>query len=340
MAAETRELDFRFVHEALPGPAWRALFNEYWPAFRRWYFGRSVPFSTRPDYATCRRMLKRYLPGMLPIYEELTELAGGADDVARFLSLYCPPPSIRGCTQAVWTRGGQFSLIRNYDFSPRLCDGVLLRSDWAGVGVIAMTDCLVGALDGMNEHGLAASLAFGGSKTVGNGFGTTMLVRAVLQSCESTLEAVRFLAPIPVHMAYNVTLLDQSGATATVLLRPGRDAEVTSDPVAANHQGEIQWPRYERFSRSQERAQFASMLLALPESHGLHGPADFAERFLEPPLFRDQYARGSGTLYTAAYSPREGAVELRWRDATVRRGFDAFEPGVHVARYVCGAAVE
>jgi predicted choloylglycine hydrolase len=335
MTTRQSELDFRFVDEPVPGAVWGGLFGEFWPAFRRWYYKPSAGGGTRPDYATCERMLRRHLPSMVPVCRALTGLAGGGDDVARFLTLYCPPPSIRGCTQAVWKRDGELALVRNYDFAPKLCDGVALRSAWSGVGVIAMTDCLVGALDGMNEHGLAASLAFGGDRVVGAGFGTTMLVRAALESCSTVAEAVSLLGGVPVHMAYSVTLVDRRGAHATVHLHPQRAAQITASTVATNHQERVVWPEHAGFTRSLERRRHVESML---DDDSIDVRA-FTERFLEPPLHRREYARGSGTLYTAVYSPVSGTLDLYWPGAHRRVGFGSFPVGTHVARYGGRSAV-
>ncbi|MCA9289679.1 MAG: hypothetical protein KDA25_01035 [Phycisphaerales bacterium] len=334
MTRPALELEFRFVHEPEPGPSWRALLREYWPAYRRWYYGNYPGAGTRPDYATCRRMLRRHLPAMVPVHDALTELAGGQDDVARFLTLYRPPPSVRGCTQAVWGRGEDIALVRNYDFAPHLADGVVLRSAWSGVDVIALTDCLVGALDGMNAHGLVASLAFGGDRTVGDGFGTAMLVRAVLEACETVAEAAALLHDAPVHMSYTVTLVDRRGDHATVYLRPGRAAETVTTTVATNHQGAVVWPEHARFSQTVERRQHALELLDAGD--GASDLEALAARFLEPPLYRRAYARCSGTLYTAVYRPGAGTLDLLWPGARRRFGFDAFEGGTQVARFEPG----
>jgi len=335
------ELDFRFVHEAAPGDAWLSLFREFWPAYRKWYYAPSFGAGVRPDYATCIRMLREHLPSMVPVHEALTELVGGEDDAARFLTLYCPPPSIRGCTQAVARLpaelGDGFALVRNYDFAPSLSDGVVLRSAWSGVDVIALSDCLIGALDGMNEHGLVASLAFGGDRIVGEGFGAPMLVRAVLECCATVAEATRMLRSTPVHMAYTLTLLDAAGAHATVYLRPNKDAEVSRDAVATNHQGAVVWPEHARFTQTIERRCEVKRLLAGGGAgDGAAGPIDafeLARLFLAPPLFRQEYAKGSGTLYTAVYAPATGTLDLLWPDAHRRVGFETFEAAPHVARY-------
>ena len=83
------ELTFHAVAEEAPGPVWAHLFAERWPAYEAWY--RQNGIEDRPTYAACLRALKRYMPEIVPLYEELCDLAGGGDVASRFLSLYGPP---------------------------------------------------------------------------------------------------------------------------------------------------------------------------------------------------------------------------------------------------------
>ena len=55
----------------------------------------------------------------------------------------------------------------------------------------------------------------------------------------------------------------------------------------------------------------------------------FEEAFLRAPLFSTAYGSGFGTLYTAAYRPAEGIVDLRWPAFGWRLGFEAFEELEH-----------
>jgi len=91
---------WRAISEELPGPKWAGLFAEYWPFYRKWWLKEGEP--ARPTYAECRRALKAHMPDLIPLYEDLCDQAGGGDLAARFLSFYCPPPYLSGCSQAVW----------------------------------------------------------------------------------------------------------------------------------------------------------------------------------------------------------------------------------------------
>jgi predicted choloylglycine hydrolase len=323
------ELLFHSVAEATPGVKWQAAFRRHWPDYRRWYLSHGA--EARPGFAAGRAKLRRHMPELVHTYERLCELAEDEEHAAGFLSLYRPPPFLAGCSQLARVRGRPM-LLRNYDFDPARCEGSLLLSAWHGRRVLAMNDCLWGALDGMNESGLAASLAFGGRKVVGDGFGVPLLLRYVLEFCERTREAVAELSRLPSHMTYNVTLLDREGDAATVMLSPDRPAIVTRRLVATNHQGKAEWEEHARFTRSVEREQF------LETSIGGLDESALVAAFLARPLYATDYGRAFGTLYTAAYWPSESRMSLCWPGARLDQSINAFAEGEHLVRYGHAAA--
>jgi predicted choloylglycine hydrolase len=296
--------EFSAVAEGEPGLGWRANFDRLWPAYEAWW--QSERGAVRPTYLQCRQALRSHMPEMVPLWEHLVELAGGGDLAARFLSLYRPPAYLTGCSQAVWP-GQEPVLVRNYDYSPRAFEGLLLRSGWQGVGVMGMSDCLIGLLDGVNESGLAVSLAFGGTRTVGDGFGVPIILRYVLQTCHTAKEAARVLARVPTHMAYNVTVLDRSHTRFTVRLSPHREAIITDSAAATNHQQPVEWD-YAHATASIERERHLFRLRA----NKYQSQAEFIGAFLESPLYSTAFNRGFGTLYTAAYRTLDACVELAW----------------------------
>ena len=166
-------LYLKSVDEEQPGPQWQKLFDKAWPHYKRWFV--SEGYRARPGYLTSVEHLSETMPEIMPVYENLCDLAGGGDLEARFLSQFCPPPYLTGCSQVIWLNG-EPALIRNYDYSPVLFEGLLLKSNWKQ-GVMGMSDCLWGLLDGINEHGLVVSLTFGGRKITGEGFGIPLVLR-------------------------------------------------------------------------------------------------------------------------------------------------------------------
>ena len=182
---------FRAIAEDRPGPKWAELFAQYWPAYHQWWAREGL--TARPTYLECRKAIRKHIPEIAQLWEELCDLAGGGDAAARFLSFYCPPPYLSACSQAIW-QGDAPLLVRNYDYAPLAFDAVVLKTGWQGRGVIGMSDGLFGLVDGINDAGLAVSLTFGGRRNTGRGFGVPLILRYVLQTCTSTEEAGAALA--------------------------------------------------------------------------------------------------------------------------------------------------
>ena len=179
-----------------------------------------------------------------------------------------------------------------------------------------------GVGDGINDAGLAVSLAFGGSRIVGDGFGIPLILRYILESCEDVEEASEVLRRVPVHMPYNVTLVDREGAFSTVHVCPGRAAVVTDSPASTNHQRRVESEDYARMTSTVERQRYLAARLADPNETR----SGFIARFLRPPLHNTRYEQAFGTLYTAAYYPSDLVAEYLWpRRATLRQSFQNFE---------------
>ena len=244
---------WRALSEDLPGPMWAGLFSEYWPDYRRWWLKEGN--SARPSYLESKRALEEHMPEIVPLYDQLCELAGGGDQAARFLSFYNPPPYLSGCSQAIWT-GEEPVLVRNYDYNPKAFDSLILKTAWQGRQVMGTSDGLWGLVDGMNDAGLAVSLTFGGRQVVGSGFGVPLILRYVLQTCETAEEAGEALSCLPTHMSYNVTVLDAKRQYLTVMMSPDRKAIITHAAVATNHQENVEWVSHARFTSTVERERF------------------------------------------------------------------------------------
>jgi predicted choloylglycine hydrolase len=313
---------FRWVEEL--GPVWQSVFEERWPHYRAWFLREGE--EARPSYATSVRMLRAHMPELMPAYERVVELAGGGDLAARLLTMYRPPPYLAACSQGAWTREGGPILVRNYDYAPSRFEGLIWHTRLLDRRVIGMSDCLWGLLDGMNEHGLAVSLTFGGRRAQGDGFGIPIVVRYLLETCERVAEVRAALARLPYSLSHNLTVVDHEGDVLTAYLSPDREPIFRSFPAATNHQGIVEWPEQAKATRTIEREQAIVRALEDPAIEA----AGFVDGFLRPPLFSTAYAHGFGTLYTAAYRVAEGVVDYLWPTSGWRLGFDAFEFGEHV----------
>ena len=300
-------LTLRAFEEDEPGDGIGEHLTATWPAFRRWWLDGA---NTRPTAAQARARLEEHMPELVPTWQRLTDLLGHDPEAAAALALWNPTPFLTGCSQAAVLPGGP-ALIRNYDWDFRLFDAVVAGTTYAGRRVLGMLDCLWGLLDGVNDAGLAVSLTFGGRPQVGEGFGIPLVIRYVLQTCQTTEEAMQVLRRVPVHMSYNVTALDRAGQRATAYLAPDRPARVTSLAVATNYQGEVEWAPYAAAIRTVERQQHLEELLAA----GADVPGIVAA-CLRSPLYATRFHQGFGTLYTAEYQPAEGLARYHWPDRT------------------------
>lgn len=316
-------LTFEAFEELEPGPAWQTLFERHWPRYRTWFLSEGE--AARTSYAESARALREHMPELVDTYEAVCVLAGGGDLEARFLGMFEPPSYLSGCSQAVWRSPdtGAPVLVRNYDYAPERLEGAILHTSWAGKHVIGVSDCTWGLLDGINEDGLAVSLAFGGRKVIGTGFGVPLVVRYLLQSCATTEEARAVLRRLPYHLAHTLTIVDATGDTCTAYLSPDRDVVLTAAPVATNHQGSVEWAEHARATFSLEREGALVRLVG-----GSTGSIDeLTDAFLTAPLHQDGFARRMGTLYTAAYDVRAGTARYLWPGVEWRQSFASFEPG-------------
>jgi predicted choloylglycine hydrolase len=319
------ELIFYGINEPVPGPRWQQLFDVTWPGYRAWFLSEGE--RARPPLVDAQRMVARHMPELLPTWKRLVDLTGGDPTAARMLTLFDPPRFLPGCSQLVLVDDEPL-LVRNYDYRPDLCERVVYSSAFTGRRVIGSGDCLWGLLDGMNDAGLAVSLTSVRHPAGPAGFGIPLVVRYLLEISDGVSDAVAVLSRVPVDMAYNLTLLDAQANAATVFVAPGRTPEVFEHRAATNHRGLVPAdPEQARSLRSAERQQALLVLLAQrPDAETA------IKAFLQPPLHNTDYARGFGTMYTAAYRPHRGVVDYVWPGSTWRRGFDSPD-AAHAAVY-------
>ncbi len=323
------QIVFRSISEDVPSHKWRAAFDHHWHPYSRWFLRDGD--RARPTYLASVRAVKMHMPELLPAYEQLVEIAGGGDVEARFLSMWCPPVYVGGCSQAVFIADEPW-LVRNYDYSPHLLEGTWLATRLLGQRVVAMIDCLWGVLDGINEAGLAVSLSFGGRTVVGHGFGIPLVLRYVLELATSIREAIAILKRVPVHMAYTIALVDRRRRYATVYVGPDRRAEVVRRFVSTNHQRRVEWPRHALATLSVERASTLEQAVCRASSID-----EVVRAFLRPPVYQTAYGRGYGTLYTAVYRPSVAGAELIWPSARWSQDCRSFADGTRIVGFDASA---
>ncbi len=320
-------LRFDAIEQLEPGQPWADLFQRHWPRYRAWFLQDGD--AARTSYAESLRALREHMPELVPTYERLCELAGGGDLESRFLAMWAPPSYLSGCSQAVW-RGGPPVLGRNYDYAPERLEGSILHTHWVRP-VIGSGDCAWGLLDGINDAGLAVSLAFGGRKVVGTGFGVPIVVRYLLETCGTTEQARSVLRRLAYHLAHTLTIVDRTGDVCTAYLAPDREVELTAAVAATNHQGSVEWGEHARATRSVERQESLERLVEQAET-----PERFVEGFLQPPLRSVDGEQRLGTLYTVAYHVAEGRAEFRWPGTRWDQSFAGFSEGVRTVELGVG----
>jgi hypothetical protein len=130
-------------------------------------------------------------------------------------------------------------------------------------------------------------------------------------------------------MAYNVTLLDRRGESATVQVAPDRPPRVVRPAIATNHQGEVEWAEHGRFTATKEREHCLRTHHEDPQTEA----SDLIGAFLRPPLYNTDYGNGFGTLYTAVYRPEAGLAQWRWPGAVWEQSFADFREGRREVHY-------
>ncbi|MEU8396153.1 C45 family peptidase [Nonomuraea sp. NPDC048892] len=255
-----------------------------------------------------RALFRAHMPEMVPVLNRLT---GQLDrpEAEAFLTHAALRPFSPACTQI----GRNGILLRNYDFPPDQCEGTIVSSCFLRP-VIGMQDLLWGLLDGMNDAGLAISLTYGGRSVYGRGFAILIVVRYLLETCDTVDEAVGRLRTLPIAVPQNLTLVDPAKAV-TVFVGPDMSPTMAPDACAANHQHLPVTDEQERDMRTQERL------------HAIRAAGADVAAMLKPPLYRSVDEQGTVTLYTACYQPVEGRVTYYWPGESWHQSFGDFTPG-------------
>jgi predicted choloylglycine hydrolase len=316
-------ITFRAVDEESPGQKLRALYVKRADAYAAWYLSEGD--LARPTIAESQLALSTHMPELMPVYETLVSDVAEADPMAaRMFTFLRPPPALVSCSQGVWRDGDDGPLlVRNYDYAPELMDGLILRSRFLDRTVVGTADGLWGLCDGMNDRGLAVSLTFGGRAVVGDGFGMPLVIRYLLETCDSVDDARPILERLPYSQAYNLTLADNHGHVVTAYLGPDRAPSFRRIPIATNFQWVVEsWdPLLAESTLAREW-----WLIRLLDDPDVDARA-FSDAFLAAPLYSFSHAEGVGTVYTAAFEPGASTVTYRWPGHDWPLAIDDFREG-------------
>ncbi|WP_193179758.1 C45 family autoproteolytic acyltransferase/hydolase [Nisaea sediminum] len=311
---------FRAVDEPFPGNYARQAIEESRSFVTGWY-AKADRIPTPED---CRRRVAESMPEMLPVFDAMGEFSGGDPAMIAALAGIDPPPLIpAGCTVRAFTRP-EPTMLRNYDFHPDATSAVILRSRWSGVRVLGMSEGVSGLLDGVNEHGVAAALTFGGRHVYGQGFGIVQIVRYLLEVSRDLRDAAEVLRRVPCAWAQNLLVQDRSGKALCAELAPDRPPLIVEADTVTNHQAD-------EVPRESSRWRFKTAC-------SLADNADAGRTvFTEGKLCLDDFDGWLGTLYTAEYRPARGSVRFHWGADSWEQSLDRFEDGARRIAYGVGA---
>lgn len=302
--APSTSLSLRAIHSQTPSDV-ISIYQPLMPAFRAWF---SRP-DARPRASLARSSLEldAHMPELSNLWAELRGALAGDDDLlATFLTCWDPPAITHNCSSVI-IPGKDPMLARNYDYDPSLIDGVVIDSSWLGRRVLGTADQVWGLLDGVNDAGLAVGFTYGGRPEVGEGFGIPLVIRYLLQTCDDVCGAINTLQRLPIHVSYNISVVDASGDHATVFVRPTGKPMVTRDLVTTNHQEHVHWPEHAARFTSVERADRLTNVVQAGAN-----AETVVEAMLQDPVRVSRFGEGFGTIYTAVYRPTSRAVSYRW----------------------------
>lgn len=171
----------------------------------------------------CLPIYQKYYPDIL---EEIKGIADGQkmsyEDLYTFLfSMYCFEFN-NHCTCLAFSDENNIIFARNSDFLVSLEKLYMnclyhLEKSYAFNG---NTTAFVQMEDGINEHGLAVGLTFIYPKIKKPGLNAGMLVRYILEKCQSTHEALMFLNKVPIASLQTLTIADKNGHVVVVECTP------------------------------------------------------------------------------------------------------------------------
>lgn len=122
------------------------------------------------------------------------------------------------CSCFAFCRDDKIILAKNSDFLTtieKVCDSPYYHLN-KGYSFIGNTTAWSEIEDGVNEHGLAVALTFIYPTKIAAGLNAGMLVRYLLEKCQTTSQAIQALQKLPIASAQTITLADKNGDIAIV----------------------------------------------------------------------------------------------------------------------------
>lgn len=175
------------------------------------------PREPDPDYAwACLRVIRQFHPGLEAELAGFAEAKGiPLEDLLPHISLNVTNGQVGQCsTLGYRTAKGQVVVGRNYDFRYQQQLRYLIHTAPPGYAAHVGTNSglVAGRYDGVNEHGLFASLhtvMTDRPVAVSAGIPFHLVVRIVLETVASASEAVRLIRSMPLFHSFNYFVCDR-----------------------------------------------------------------------------------------------------------------------------------
>ena len=167
----------------------------------------------------CIAMCREVYPEVI---NEMQGLADGLElsfnDFAGWIfCIYCYEYQ-HGCTCFAFKDDRTIIFGRNSDFFTEIknvCESALYSPE-SGNRFIGNSTAMVQMEDGYNEHGLAIGLTYIFPRIVRPGLNAGILLRYILEKCNTVREALEALHKLPISSSQTFTLIDRTGAMAVV----------------------------------------------------------------------------------------------------------------------------
>lgn len=247
------------------------------------------------------------------LLEEIRGFADGiGEDYSRFLVFTSNFGNDRGCSQ-FYLNG---FLARNYDDSPNAVDNefLLLKPEGSYLSFGPSTS-YIERLDGVNEHGLGASLTFGaGYPPKEFGIGSAMFLRIILDKAANVDEALELFEKAPYVTPNNVLICDAKGNAVVIEVSAGkhqiRRADSNRILICANSYQHEKMKKQQRFKNPTTTWREEKMSQTLKGLSNEREIMDFLTSDFPSGLFEPYYSFELGTLWSVIYHPADRSVYL------------------------------
>ncbi len=204
------------------------------------FFKGAMKFAKPPkklgfrDFESLQSFVEEHCPGITEELQGLTDGLGVSLEKYPFWGFSCNPLNPKGnCSQLALlpsvTTDGHVYVGRSYEWTYTEEELVLLTTRVKGkASHIGFSLALTSRYDGVNEHGLLASMTGGGIFNVPlrhKGLACWVAIRSVLDWCSSVEDALDRIQSTPMSGHFNIVLADSEGHAALVEFADG-DIEV------------------------------------------------------------------------------------------------------------------